>query len=110
MSDRHLIAIADFGVSDRYPIALRGSTQTDIGDNWLTWLCQSVFNQPPLDKRPRSRDQLGLAMGGGGGAKRMGGGKRTRERALPKMFGPLQKSFCSALSWIFVKEKQSTET
>ena len=27
----------------------------------------------------------------------MGGGKRTRERALPKMLGPLQKSFCSAL-------------
>ena len=45
-----------------------------------------------------------------GGAKRMGGGKRTRERALPKMFGPLQKSFCSALLWIFVQEKQSTDT
>ena len=46
----------------------------------------------------------------GGGAKRMGGGKRTRERALPKIFGPLQKSFCSALPWIFVQEKQSTDT
>ena len=45
-----------------------------------------------------------------GGAKRMGGGKRTRERALPKIFGPLQKSFWSALSWIFVQEKQSTDT
>ena len=44
------------------------------------------------------------------GAKRMGGGKRTRERALPKIFGPLQKSFWSALSWIFVQEKQSTDT
>ena len=41
-----------------------------------------------------------------GGAKRMGGGKRTRERALRKIFGPLQKSFWSALSWIFVQEKQ----
>ena len=36
-----------------------------------------------------------------GGAKRMGGGKRTRERALPKNSGPLQKSFWSAQSWIF---------
>ena len=45
-----------------------------------------------------------------GGAKRMGGGKRTRERALPKIFGPLQKSFWSALSWIFVQEKQSIDT
>ena len=45
-----------------------------------------------------------------GGAKRMGGGKRTRERALLKIFGPLQKSFWSALSWIFVEEKQSTDT
>ena len=44
-----------------------------------------------------------------GGAKRMGGGKRTRERALPKIFGPLQKSCWSALSWTFVQEKQSTE-
>ena len=46
----------------------------------------------------------------GGGAKRMGGGKRTRERALPKIFGPLQESFWSTLSWIFVQEKQSTDT
>ena len=38
-----------------------------------------------------------------------GGGKRTRERALPKIFGPLQKSFWSALSWIFVQEKQSAD-
>ena len=45
-----------------------------------------------------------------GGAKRMGGGKRTRERALPKIFGLLQKSFWSALSWIFVQAKQSTDT
>ena len=45
-----------------------------------------------------------------GGAKRMGGGKRTRERALPKIFGPLQKSFWSALSWIFIQEKQSNDT
>ena len=42
--------------------------------------------------------------------KRMGGGTRTRECALPKILGPLQKSFCSALSWIFVQEKQSTDT
>ena len=52
---------------------------------------------------------LGRDMGGGG-AKRMGGGKRTRERALPKIFGPLQKSFWSTLSWIFVQGKQSTDT
>ena len=45
-----------------------------------------------------------------GGAKRMGGGKRTRERALPKNSGPLQKSFWSAQSWIFVQEKQSNDT
>ena len=49
---------------------------------------------------------------GGGGAKRMGGGKRTRERALPKIFGPLQKSllFWSALWWIFVQKKKATDT
>ena len=40
-----------------------------------------------------------------GGAKHMRG-KRTRKRALPINFGPLQKSFRSALSWIFVQEKQ----
>ena len=45
-----------------------------------------------------------------GGAKRMGGGKRTRERALPKIFGSLEKSFWSALSWISVQEKQSADT
>ena len=45
-----------------------------------------------------------------GGAKRMGGGKRTRERTLPEFFGPLQKWFWSALSWIFIQEKQSTDT
>ena len=45
----------------------------------------------------------------GGGAKRMGGGKRTRERALPKIFWPLQKGFWSARSWIFVQKKQSTD-
>ena len=37
----------------------------------------------------------------------MGGGKRTRERALPKIFGPLQKSFWSALSWISVQENRA---
>ena len=42
-----------------------------------------------------------------GGAKRMGGGKRTRERALPKIFGPLQKSFWSALSWILYKKNRA---
>ena len=57
--------------------------------------------------QPSYPSSLGRAMGG---AKHMGGGKRTRERALPKSFGPLQKSFWSALSWIFVQEKQSTDT
>ena len=42
--------------------------------------------------------------------KRMGGGKRTRERTLTKIFGPLQKSFWSALSWIFVQEKTEPDT
>ena len=37
----------------------------------------------------------------------MGGGKRTRERALPKIFGPLQKSFWSALSWILYRENRA---
>ena len=37
----------------------------------------------------------------------MGGGKRTREHALPKIFGPLQKSFWSTLSWIFVQENRA---
>ena len=45
-----------------------------------------------------------------GGAKRTGGGKRTRECALPKIFGALQKSFWSVLSWSFVQEKQITDT
>ena len=44
-----------------------------------------------------------------GGAKRMGGGKRTRERALPKISGPLQKSFWSAQSWILYRKKQSND-
>ena len=42
-----------------------------------------------------------------GGAKRIGGGKRTRECALPKIFGALQKSFWSALSWISVQENRA---
>ena len=41
----------------------------------------------------------------------MGGGKRTRERPLPKIIGPLQKRLnWAALSWIFVQEKQRTDT
>ena len=43
-----------------------------------------------------------------GGAKRMGGGKRIRERALPKNSGPLQKSCWSAKSWIFVQNRATT--
>ena len=90
MSDRHAITIADFWFSDCYLIALRGSTQTlaIIG----TLVCANLWAVT------------------WGGAKRMGGGKRTRERTLPKIFGPLQKSFWSALSWLFVQEKQSTDT
>ena len=42
-----------------------------------------------------------------GGAKRMGGGKRTRECGLPKIFGPVQKSFWSALSWIKKKKNRA---
>ena len=41
------------------------------------------------------------------GAKRMGGGKCTRERALREIFGALQKSFWPALSWIFAQENRS---
>ena len=52
------------------------------------------------------------------GAKRIGGGKRTRERALPKIieralpkiFGPLQKSVWSDSVVIFVQQKESTDT
>ena len=44
-----------------------------------------------------------------GGAKRMGGGKRTREPALPNNSGPLQKSFWSAQSWILIQQKQSND-
>ena len=58
------------------------------------------------DLPPGRKLSLGRDMGGGG-AKRMGGGKHTGERALPRIFGPLQKSFWSALSWIFVQEKKS---
>ena len=46
----------------------------------------------------------------GGGANRMGGGKRTRERALPKNSGTLQKSFWSAQSWILVQKKKKATT
>ena len=45
-----------------------------------------------------------------GGCKTYGGGgeeKRTRERALPKMFGPLQKSFWPAPPWIFLQENRA---
>ena len=46
-----------------------------------------------------------------GAAKRMGE-ENVPENALPKNFGPLQekKSCWAALSWIFVQEKQSTDT
>ena len=37
----------------------------------------------------------------------MGGGKRTREHTLPKNLGPLQKSFCSALSWILYRKNRA---
>ena len=42
--------------------------------------------------------------------KRMGGGKRTRERIRPKISGPLPKSFWSALSWILLQETQGNDT
>ena len=51
--------------------------------------------------------KLGLESLDMGGAKRMGGGKRTRERALAKTFGALQKSFWSTLSWIFAQENRA---
>ena len=53
VSDRHSIAIADFGFSDRYPIALRGSTQTLA----IVGILQSVLNQPTSTKDIRSDDQ-----------------------------------------------------
>ena len=37
----------------------------------------------------------------------MGGGKRTRERALPRIFGPLQNSLWSALSWILYRKNRA---
>ena len=59
LSDRQSLAIADFGFSDRRFRVLRSlsdSIQT-LTNNWYTWLCQSVLNQPPLTKDTRSRDQ-----------------------------------------------------
>ena len=50
---------------------------------------------------------LGRAMGG---CKTYGGGKCTRERALPKMFGPLQKTSVLLCRGFFAQEKQSTDT
>ena len=44
-----------------------------------------------------------------GGAKRMGGGKRTRERSLPKIWTPPKELLvCPVVD--FVQEKQSTNT
>ena len=51
--------------------------------------------------------QLGHDMGG---CKPYGGGKRTRERALPKNSEALQKSFWSPQSWILAQEKQTNDT
>ena len=48
-----------------------------------------------------------LGPGCGGVQNVWGGGKRTREHALPKIFGPLQTRFWSALSWIFVQENKT---
>ena len=45
-----------------------------------------------------------------GGCKTYGGRKTYQRTRSPENFGPLQKSFRSALSWIFVQEKQSTGT
>ena len=68
-----------------------------------TWLINRVPRQFWVNLRSLWRqsarftfEPLGRDMGG---AKGMGGGKRTRERALPKIIGPLQKSFWSALSF-----------
>ena len=73
-------------------------------------ICYEIENNSEIISICYARPHLNWAViWGGGGAKRMGGGKRTRQRALPKMFEPLQKSW-SALSWIFVQEKQSTDT
>ena len=78
--------------------------------------CQIPFNQNRLLC-------IGFVTGGivsccllgrdmGGGAKRMGGGKRTRERALPKIFGPLQKSLlllvCSVVDFCTEKRRPLT--
>ena len=41
----------------------------------------------------------------GGGVKHMGGCKRTRKRTLPKICGPLQKSFSGLLSLGFLHRK-----
>ena len=43
-----------------------------------------------------------------GGAKRMGGGKRTRERAVPKNSGPLQGASGLLGRGIFVQENRAT--
>ena len=45
-----------------------------------------------------------------GGCKTYGGRKTYQRTPSPENFWTLQKSFWSALSWIFVQEKQSTDT
>ena len=42
--------------------------------------------------------------------KRMGGGKRTENALSRKFLDPSKKSAWSALSCLFVQEKQSTDT
>ena len=54
---------------------------------------------------------LGLGRDMGGWQNVWGGGKRTRERALPKIVGPLQKSFWSeGCRGFLYRKKQSTDT
>ena len=66
----------------------------------------NLVSQTPRPKGvvvdPLFAKDFGPCFWGGGGAKRMGGGKRTRERALPTNSGSFQNSFWSAQSWISV--------
>ena len=84
---------------------------------WVLNICLGVVLAPvPFDRTLlhlqfwkqvyHAHGNLGRDMGG---CKTYGGGKFARERALPKTFGPLQKSLWSALLWMFVQEKQSTD-
>ena len=56
VSDHHSIAIANFGFSDRCPIALRGSS--NVYNICFARLCESVLGQAPSTKDPQWRESF----------------------------------------------------